>query len=175
MGWGVQDQAQRDRDEKVKQALKTLTAGSAYHNTDLSGLQQLTYTLAPTNQVNQVIRAAYELIRNISSQIQACWLCLPLTCRAYIGNPAPSYWSSTQATENYAAQNQTKLIGPVVYNSQLQPTADNITCLTNSKPGNISYGSIPTQLCSKNYTTNQKTYCAPHTPGNFLLCGSTAF
>ncbi|KAK2496573.1 hypothetical protein MC885_017790 [Smutsia gigantea] len=59
---------------------------------------------------------------------------LALNLQGLYWNPVPSYWSSSQASENYTAQNQTELTGSVVYNSQLQPTADNITCLTISKP-----------------------------------------
>lgn len=73
---GVQDQARRDRDKKVKQALEmlgsALTEGSAYSNIDLSGLQQLTQLPAPIHQVAQVITTAFELVQNISNRTQAC-------------------------------------------------------------------------------------------------------
>lgn len=95
----VQDQARRDRNEQVKQALKTLTTEPAYCNIDLSGLQKLTQIVAPNHQVT------CGLIQHISSQIQACWLCLPLAHKAYIGTPVPSYRSSTQVAENNIAQN----------------------------------------------------------------------
>lgn len=130
----------------------------------------MTQTLALIHQVTQLFNATYELIQNISNSMQACWLCLHLTHRAYIGTPVPSYWNSTRTVKG---NNQTELIGPVVYNIQFL-NAGNITCLTDPGVGNISRGSVPAQLRSKNQTTNQsETYCA--SPGSFLLCEGTVF
>lgn len=131
----------------------------------------MTQTLALIHQVTQLFNVTHESIQNISNSTQACWLCLRLTCRAYIGTPVPSYRNSTRTVKG---NNQTELIGPVVYNIQFLLNAGNITFLTDPGVGNISCGSVPAQLCSKNQTTNQsETYCA--SPRSFLLCRSTIF
>ena len=58
-------------------------------------------------------------------------------------------------------------LGPVAFNIQLHPTED-ITGLSSLETGNLSYGSVPAQLNSRNHTTSHsETYWAPS--GVFLL------
>lgn len=173
-GGGVQDQVQREEDKKAKQVLKALNKEIAYHDIDFLGLQQLTQVLAPSPKAGRVLEAACALIRNTSEHIQSCWLCLSLVHNAYIETPVPIYRDLDQETGNSMAQNSTELIGLIAFNIQHPPTKDSITCLTSFETGNISYGSVPAQLCSSNHTTNHlETYCAPS--GVFLLCRNTAF
>ena len=103
-----------------------------------------------------------EVLHKIGNHTQTCWMCLPLSSRAYLAIPIPLSW---EAPENLKT-NTSVLIGPLATGVRLT-NADNLICT-------VPEGMNSTSLCGRNITLKRNaTLCS--TPGFFYLCSNLAY
>ena len=84
-------------------AIKTPLA--AYQGLSLSALNQMLTNSPLQRWTNTTLQVLHE----IDNHIQTCWMCLPLSQRAYLAIPIPLTW---EAPENLKT-NTSVLIGPL--------------------------------------------------------------
>ena len=103
-----------------------------------------------------------QVLHKIDNHTETCWMCLPLSQRAYIATPTHLTW---EAPENLKT-NTSVLHGPLATGVRLT-NADNLICT-------VPEGMNSTSLWRRNITLKRNaTLCS--IPGVFYLCSNSAY
>ena len=113
--WGISDGKEvhnrslqtvmKDTQDRVIQAIKVTTPPAAYQGLKLSALNQM-LTKSP---LQRWTNTTLQVLHKIDIHTQTCWMCLPLSWKAYLATPIPLTW---EAPENLKT-NTSVLIGPL--------------------------------------------------------------